>query len=388
MKVLFISNLYPDQAEPGRGLPNARLVRRLAKHCEIRVIAPRPVLPFMPSRRRRPLPDDEEVHPQFPSAWYLPKIGSRWNPWLMRRSLEPVIQRLRGRWPFELVVSAWLYPDACAAQPIAASYATPLIAIAQGSDVHQYLQHPIRRRLMQLHLSRCRYLVARSKNLAQTLEQAGFDPARLRVIYNGVDTTIFHPGDSRAARQRLSLTQDAHILLWVGNLLPVKNPLLAVEAARLIQRRHTDPFYLVMLGDGPLGPQVAERARQWRVPLILAGRRSEKDTADFMRAADALCLTSHAEGTPNVVLEALACGLPVAATAVGGLPEIVQVPVAGQLVPPADAPALAEAVLKLWGEKHSPEVIAETVQSFSWERTVEKYLAIFSEVMVGRTAAS
>lgn len=384
MKILFISNLYPDHAEPGRGLPNARLVRRLQAVGEVRVISPRPVWPFFPGRRRRALPEDEAVQPLFPPVWYLPKIGSRWNPWLMRRGLRPYVEQLHRRWRFEVVLAAWLYPDACAVQPLAASWGTPLLAIAQGSDVHQYLQHPVRQRLIKQHLLACPCVIARSQNLADALAQAGFSSARLRVIYNGVDTQVFHPGESRQARQRLTLTREARILLWVGNFLPVKNPLLAVEAARIIQRRLAEPFYLVMVGDGPLGPAVAERARYLRVPLILAGRRSEADTADFMRAADALCLTSVAEGTPNVVLEALACGLPVVSTAVGGVPEIVKGPDAGRLTPPGDPMALAEAVLDLWSNPPAREAVAATVQEFSWEKTVQKYQSAIQAALAKR----
>jgi glycosyltransferase involved in cell wall biosynthesis len=381
MKILFVSNLYPDHAEPGRGLPNARLVRRLQTVAELRVISPRPVWPFFPGRRRRALAEDESVQPLFPPTWYLPKIGSRWNPALMRHGLRSYVEQLHRRWPFDVVLTAWLYPDACAMQPLAKSLGTPLVPIAQGSDVHQYLQHPARKRLIQQHLFSCPRLIARSQNLADALSQAGFSASRLRVIYNGVDTQVFHPGDAKQARQRLTLPRDARILLWVGNFLPVKNPFLAVEAARLIQRRLTEPFYLVMVGDGPLGPSVAERARYLRVPLILAGRRSEADTSDFMRAADALCLTSQAEGTPNVVLEALACGLPVVSTAVGGVPEIMKAPVAGKLISPGDAVAMAEAVLELWANPPSTEAVAATVQDFSWDRTVKKYASVIHEAL-------
>lgn len=381
MKVLFISNLYPDQTEPGRGLPNARLLRRLAAVDEVRVMAPRPVWPLFPGRRRRPLGEDEAVAPIFPPVWYVPKMGSRVNPWLMRQCLSSYVMTLHRRWPFEVILAAWLYPDACAVQPLAEALKVPLLAIAQGSDVHQYLQHPVRRRLIQHHLGRASWIIARSQSLAQALKEAGFLAARTRVIYNGVDTQRFHPGDGKEARRRLALAREARILLWVGNFLPVKNPLLAVAAAQRILRRMEAPFYLVMLGDGPLASAIAERARQMRVPLILAGRRSETDTAEFMRAADTLCLTSHAEGTPNVVLEALACGLPVAATAVGGVPEIITTPAAGRLVPPDDAEALAKAVLEIWANPVSPQRVAETVQGLAWETTVQKYRQTMAEAV-------
>ncbi|MCX8155898.1 MAG: glycosyltransferase [Verrucomicrobiae bacterium] len=385
MKVLFFSNLYPDRTEPGRGLPNARLIRRLQSVCEVRVISPRPIWPFLTRPHRRALPEDDAVQPIYPPAWYLPKVGSRWNAWLMQCRVRPYVQQLHQRWPFDLVLAAWLYPDACAVQPLAEALGVPLIPIAQGSDVHQYLQHPVRRRLMQRHLEACPFLIARSRHLAKTLEEAGFNAARLRVIYNGVDAQVFHPGDSQQVRQRLALRRDARILLWVGNFLPVKNPLMAVEAARIVYRRLGEPFYLVMVGDGPLGPTLAERARHWRVPLILAGRRSEADTAEFMRAADGLCLTSYAEGTPNVLLEALSCGLPVVATAVGGVPEIIQTPNAGRLVPSGDAAALAEALLDLWAAARPREAVAETVREFTWEKTVQRYMSVMQEALASGT---
>lgn len=346
MKLLFVSNLFPDATAPGHGQINATVLHQLARHCEIRVIAPRPVLPFKSWRGCLPREQDRRFQPLYIRTFYIPKFGGPWNHRLMARALREPVRRVRAEFPFEVVLGAWVYPDACALDLLAPELRAPLVAIAQGTDVHSYLQMPLRRHAIVQALSRAAATITRSKDLSTRLHEAGVPFLKLRPIYNGVDTAIFRPAEALAARKELGLPPDARMLLYVGNFLPVKNPLLLVGAHAKLARTSAEPCELVMIGSGPLEKQIRHLANAggFAANVRLVGRKAPAEVARYMQAADVLCVPSKQEGVPNVILEAFACGLRTVATRVGGIPEVLDKPFLGRLVPSADMDALAEAL--------------------------------------------
>src|SRR5262249_6561377 len=132
MRLLFVSNLFPDCRDVYRGLDNATVLHALRDRMEIRVLALRPTLPF---RRGawQPRQQDAIFQPRFVPVHYLPKIGHRWNHLLYARSLRAEFETLRREWPFDAVLASWLYPDACATARLLRGSNTRFVAIAQGS---------------------------------------------------------------------------------------------------------------------------------------------------------------------------------------------------------------------------------------------------------------
>jgi teichuronic acid biosynthesis glycosyltransferase TuaC len=164
------------------------VLHQLARHCEIRVIAPRPMLPFKSWRGRTPREEDRIFQPRFVRTFYVPKFGGPWNHRLMARALRDPVRRMRAEFPFDVVLGAWVYPDACALDLLDADLLAPLVAIAQGTDVHSYLQMPLRRHIIVSALSRAAATITRSQDLATRLREAGVPFMKLRPIHNGVDT--------------------------------------------------------------------------------------------------------------------------------------------------------------------------------------------------------
>lgn len=388
MKVLFVSNLFPDAADPVRGQVNATLLHQLALHCELRVVAPRPALPFTAKWRamREPRPADEPFEPLFPVVPYVPKIGGRVNPALFARALRGPLRAVRGRFAFDVILCAWLYPDGCAVARLAAELGVPFVLIAQGSDVHDYLHRPTRRELILDAVVKSSAVITRSAELARLLREAGADTAKLHPIYNGVDTTVFQPGDRAAARRELGLPENAAVLLYVGNLLPVKNPLLAVRAhAALCRRephRHTQ---LLLIGTGPLMDAARRQADMlgFGTQVRLLGRKNPAEVARCMRAADVLVVPSDNEGVPNVVLEAFACRLRVAATLVGGIPEVLTQNCLGRLVPKGDTMAMTSAIADILATPSEAGAIDAQAAKFSWEETAKAYLTLLEKASAG-----
>jgi glycosyltransferase involved in cell wall biosynthesis len=292
------------------------------------------------------------------------------------------LRRLGKEFPFEIILGSWLYPDGCAAAQLAAELKVPCVLIAQGSDVHQYLQRPVRRTVIVQALQRVAAGIVRSRELGRLLAAAGAPADKLHVIYNGVDLAVFQPGDPLAARRELGLPQEGQLLLYIGNLLPVKNPLLLLAAfAELDRRRPGPPLHLVMVGDGPLRSQARQQAEAAGLGdrVFLPGSLEAPRVARHLQAADVLCVPSDNEGVPNVMLEAFASGRPVVATRVGGIPELLTEAYLGQLVPPGDAPALAAALAATLRQPSRSEEIHRYARQFSWERTAAQYLALLRQ---------
>ena len=377
MRLLFVSNLFPDTREPYRGLDNATVLQQLNAQWDIRALALRPTLPFR-SGAWTARTEDSRMQPQFLAAPYLPKIGSRWNHRLMARALRGPLREIHSRFPFDVVLSSWIYPDSCAVAQLSGELGFPFVAIAQGSDVHQYLRHPVRRKIIAQAMPAASAVITRSGELARLLGETGVASESLHTIYNGVNRTTFRPADRAAARQALNLQQDVQIILFVGNFYPIKNPLLLIEAHSQVCDDNTlSRTKLIMLGDGPLaGNARALGDRLHFGPnVVLGGRKSAAEVARYMQAADVLCVPSVNEGVPNVVLEAFACGLPVVASRVGGIPEVHRGETCGRLVEPrlATVAAALRAVLR---EPPPSAPIAEYGAQFTWEKTAEEYNAL------------
>ncbi|MBI3877052.1 MAG: hypothetical protein HY300_14035, partial [Verrucomicrobia bacterium] len=147
VKILFVSNLFPDAADPVRGQINATLLHQLARHCEVRVIAPRPALPFTTDWRMKhaPRPADARFEPVYPVVPYVPKIGSRVNPALFARAIRDALHAVRERFTYDAILCSWLYPDGCAVARLAPELHVPFVLVAQGTDAHSYLKWPVRR---------------------------------------------------------------------------------------------------------------------------------------------------------------------------------------------------------------------------------------------------
>lgn len=215
----------------------------------------------------------------------------------------------------------------------------------------------------------------------------GANPNKIRVIYNGVDLVRFRPQPEQktALRQKLGLPKDAVIVLTVRRLVYKNGVDTLLDCASIAVRANPKIVFLVA-GKGPDLESVRQQAKQRGIAanFRLAGFVSDGDLAGYYNLADLFVLPSKSgEGLPLVALEAMACGLPVIATNVGGIGEV---PVAefGKLVPPNQPEHLAEAVLefaKVEFGSQTFELRARVEERFSWEANVKQLLEIYEELI-------
>lgn len=380
MKLLFVSNLFPDQREPWRGLDNVTLLHALRQQqtsLETRVLAFRPALGLpQPLAGRLPRPEDAALQPIYHTAAYVPKFGGM-NHRLFAWSLRRARHTLGGFQP-DAILAPWLFPDACA---VAACFPrVPLVAVAQGSDVHQYLSMPMRRRAILGLCSRAHGIVTRSRDLQNRLTSAGAGAAKVHTLYNGVHTQVFRPAPRASVRAALGLPEQGRLLLFVGNFLPVKGIDLLLQALAHLAQTHSD-VSLALIGSGPLESALRQQAAELGIAerLRFVGRQPPAEVARWMQAANAVCLSSHNEGVPNVVLEALSSGRPMVSTDVGGIAEIIEPAMTRRfLVPGREPTAYAAALQQALDAPPDEDELHHKALQYSWESCARSYLALLS----------
>lgn len=381
MDVLFASNLFPDADEPWRGLDNVTLLhalRDLDAGLNLRVLAFRPSITHFGRAAKRPRSQDVCFHPDYFWTSYIPKAGGL-NHWLFAGALTKAFSSLPQDFHPQAILSPWLFPDACAVSLHAAKAKIPVVAVAQGSDAHHYLEMPMRRRAIVAMTKRVRAVVTRSRDLENRLIRNGAPREGVRTIYNGVDIHTFKPMPRHVARSGLDLPPDEQLLLFVGNFLPVKGLDLLLQSFALVSARTSRPIRLALIGGGPLESVLRSQAEGLGISdrVLFLGRHGSSEVARWMQAADAVCLSSLNEGVPNVVLESLSCGRVPVCTDVGGIAEVVE-PVLGRrfLVQSRDAEAYAAALMDVLENPPDPMKLHESMRSFSWENCARQYLSL------------
>ncbi len=194
--------------------------------------------------------------------------------------------------------------------------------------------------------------------------------------------------EAEALRNRLEIGVDERVMLSVGRLSREKAHIDLLQAFKLLGEARPDlSLKLIILGDGPERARLEAVADSLCGHIIFAGQVS--DVRPFYATADVFALPSLSEGSPNVVLEAMAANLPIVATAVGGVPEMLENNESALLVPPNDPPSIAAAIASLLTDKQLAQRLAKKAATlvdtqYGPEKYVRSLVEIYSGVIEGR----
>jgi len=223
-------------------------------------------------------------------------------------------------------------------------------------------------------------------------EKDGFRRDRIHVIPNGIDVPKYAPSaDIAALRARLGLDPSRKYVACVARFHPVKDHRTLLDAFALVaaQRPDTD---LLLVGDGVLRQELERQSLELGLSSRVKFLGVRDDVADILRAVDVFALTSVSEAASITLLEAMASGLPVVVTAVGGNPEIVRDGVDGLLAPRGDAKAIGAALTKLLedealGHRLGQSAAARVRSTYLLQQTVDKYYDLYATLSPSRRAA-
>jgi glycosyltransferase involved in cell wall biosynthesis len=282
------------------------------------------------------------------------------------------------------------YPDGLAGAILARLLGKPSTVTLRGHDVNDVPQlYPLRRLEVKATLALVDRVLGVAKALVDSAVELGAPAAKCAVVANGVDPAKFYPRDREECRAELGLPRAGKMVLAVGYLVRRKGLHLLTEAlGRLRRSGMTDLFaaYVGSEGDEPGVMREVEALMErygLRPHIHLPGRVDEDKLVAWYNAADVLCLASDKEGWPNVLLESLACGTPVVATNVWGIPEVIRSPEVGILVE-RTVPAIQAGLREALGRRWDRDAIVAYSAEHTWSATAGRVVAEFERVLDAR----
>jgi glycosyltransferase involved in cell wall biosynthesis len=279
-------------------------------------------------------------------------------------------------YPFDLIDAHYFYPDGVAAAMLGKRLGKPVVITARGTDVNLIPRHRLPRAMIRWAARQAAGMITVARALKDDLVRIGVPGERIEVLRNGVDLKLFRPVEREAARARLGFSRTT--LLSVGLLIPRKGHDLVIRALRSLSE-----IDLVIVGDGPERDALQALARESGVGdhVRFVGALPQDELRDYYGAADALVLASSREGWANVLLESMACGTPVVASAAGGSPEVVAASEAGVVMAERTPEAVAASVKQLFARRPDRADTRRYAEKFSWEETTRGQLQLFERVI-------
>ncbi len=384
--MLSVSTVFPNPAEENLGLFVRNRLQHLAALLPVRVVAPVAVIDYaarkltngtIPAHRR-----DDALEVDYP-RWFYPPLGNAANAIFLAVRLLPYLGRLRREYPFQLIDAHFGYPEGIAAAVVGAAVGCPFTITLRGNET-MHAASSLKRRLMSWSVRRAARVIAVSESLRDFALELGADAARLRTIPNGIDSSIFFPRPQREARQRLGIPADVPVILSAGYLIERKGHHRVIEALAELRHSGCKAELWIMGGPGREGSfaqeiEAAVQRHGLESAVHFAGVVKPPLLADYMAAADVFCLASSREGWPNVVHEALGCGVPVVVTNVGGARDMVPSDDYGLVVPVGDPAVLRAALAKALHAGWDHARIAAWGQQRSWTKVAAETASVLRE---------
>jgi teichuronic acid biosynthesis glycosyltransferase TuaC len=384
VKILTTTLCYPTPNSPTQGIFVQRRIEAMARRTEVRVVCPVPYFPW--GARGAPLPQPDATPPaEFPRMYYIPGILKTLDGTFFALSLASRLRRLRSAYPFDIIDAHFVWPDGVGAAIVAWKLGIPIVVTVRGKIVSQ-TRYRLRRRRIAAMLRSVDGRIAVSSDLAQRVRTLIGDETDVRVIPNGVDSTVFRPRDRLEARRELGLSPAARYIVSVGQVREIKGFDRLTAALAGVRRRAGDVRLIL------IGPQIGETAYERRLSRIihdnrlnasvnLIGPKAFSDVARYLAAADVFALATRSEGWCNAIQEALAVGTPVVATDVGGNRELVREERLGLLVPFGQERALVDALVSALGRTWDRSFIALVGGARSWDLAASETLNYFEEIL-------
>jgi glycosyltransferase involved in cell wall biosynthesis len=298
------------------------------------------------------------------------------------------LRKLRRRFHFDVIDAHFGYPEGYAAVKLGKWLKCPVVITLRGTEIRHSETWGIRSHL-KLALLEAQRIFSVSESLRQHAFSIGIGPPRkILVVGNGVDSEKFCPMDKAECRQALSIRHDAKVLITVGALVERKGYHRVIEQLPELRKRHPDLHYIAVGGSSPEGDwskrlkrQVADAGLKDAVSFL--GRLPHEEITKALSAADLFVLATRNEGWANVILEAMACGLPVIATDVGGNAEVISQDNLGAIVPFDDPEALRDTLDEALSRTWDNDKIRAYACSNSWDKRVATLVPELQDVANG-----
>lgn len=385
MRVLSFSSCFPSSHHDTTGVFVLKRLAALAKRTPLEVVHPAPWFPGYGGSVKRPASREGEIdglavhHTRF---FYFPGVLKRLDGYFYARGLTRWLRSYcRDNRP-DLLDAHFVWPDGVGVSHLARQMRLPYTITLRGTVNPRYRIPCFRQRIADA-LQNAAAVISVSGAMGAIAVELGVNAKRVHVIPNGVDAALFKPIPRQDARRALGLSDSVPLVVSVGALTPVKGQDDLIDAVRRLPR----DVHVVLVGSRVVHRRYSRTLKRLSERYGLAGRivfaggQPKEKVAQYFSAANVSVLASHSEGCPNVVLESLACGTPVVATSVGGMPEMIRPGENGELVPVKDPEALAAALDAALKRPWSCAAVRQSVANRSWEVVASEVLPVWERAV-------
>jgi glycosyltransferase involved in cell wall biosynthesis len=382
ISILTTTTLFPNSVQAAHGIFVETRLRRLLADGRVRARVLAPVAWAPPGvqhsqwAKLRQVPEREQrngITVDHPRYVVIPKIGMNLAPYTLYAAMKKQLEKyLAAGERFDVIDAHYFYPDGVAAAWLGKAFSIPVTITARGTDINLIPEYSWPKRLILQAAREAGAIITVCQALKDRLVELGAEESKVTVLRNGVDLEVFQTLDRPSLREKWGLK--GLVLASVGLLIERKGHDLAIAALPQLP-----DATLLIVGSGPeraaLGKLAENLGVQKRVRFL--GVLDQNTLREIYNCADALILASSREGWANVLLESMACGTPVLASAVWGTPEVVAVPEAGRLLKKRDAASIAAAVTQLRSAFPDRAKTRRYAEQFDWQSTTDGQVRIF-----------
>ena len=391
-KLVVYCSLFPSKKRPNAGVFIRERMFRVGQELPIIVVSPVPWFPFQGIIRYwkpyfRPQPDKFEdqqgVQVYFPRFLSIPGIFKSWDGFFM--ALGSLFTLIKHRNEFNIIDAHFAYPDGYAATLLGKWLKVPVTITLRGTEVPLAKMQGRKVRMLKA-LSNATRIFSVANSLKQHVGMLGADTNKIRVVGNGVDINKFYPLDKQTQREALNIPDNAKVLISVGGLVERKGFHRVIEVLPELLEQYPDLIYLIVGGEsaeGNIKEQLLKQVQELKLEnnVRFLGALNSEELKKPLSSADIFVLATANEGWANVFLEAMACGLPVVTTDVGGNKEVVNNDDLGLVVPFADKQALSDGLLKAIDQQWDKSKIVKYAQDNAWDTRVEILVDEFKKIV-------
>lgn len=380
MNILLFSSIYPSELRPDLGIYTQYQFEEIAKHHNVLIVVPVPWPIYLKGGVASRTATNGLQTIYFP-YFYTPKVGRGSYGASMYWSAKTIARQIKAFAP-DVVLGSFAYPDGYAAWKLGRDLGCPVGIQLLGSDINVNRLSPQNRPRLQQMFADVDFVMSVSQDLANKAIELNANPETTHVVYNGLNREVFKPLVQADAKRSLGLDSETKYFVCVGNVLASKGVFDLYAGFVDFAKSQSQAVHLTFLGDGPDRPRLAEKILSDNAGRIVssAGRISHAELPVWLNAADFFCTASHNEGVPNVILESLACGLPVVSTDVGGISEIIDSSTYGILVEPHNPKAFAAALDSAVDRQWDATAILDSPKLRNWAENAAEMAQIMERV--------
>ena len=384
LRALTFTSLYPNTEQPYNGVFVERRLRAMADRMAFEIIAPISLLQqwhiFNKVPHERYSGNIMIHHPRYTG---FPKIMKWMDGYIMYLCTQKSVRSIVESFKPDYIDAHYAYPDGYAAMLHAKFNNIPFTLTLRGSDLYLVTKDIWRRNLIAKVLKEAMAVIALSEDLKQMAVDLGASPNKISVISNGVDQSLFKPFDVSSLREQYNISPDSFVLLGVGRLVPLKRFDLLVAIIASLKKRMKKPIHGIIVGSGPEEARLRKLSYEYGLEndITFVGQQFPGELPRWYNLANILMVLSTHEGSPNAPLEALSCGTPVIATAVGNLPDIIDNG-SGLILRDLNSDNIANAVALFWKKNvYDRSKIRLAVSDFTWEAVSDKQVSFIKKMI-------